>query len=71
MSGLVDMQGVIESMPYDLAAALDSGKVAIPSFGTDELAVRRWRSRTAIASAASLAAIGVAVAATRRFRSAS
>lgn len=71
MKGLAGMSEITEAMPYDLAEALESGKVAIAGIGpVDELALRRRPSRTAIASA-SIAAIGVAVVAGRRFRSAS
>lgn len=73
MRGLTELRAAIETMPYDLAAA----------FERDEASMRRTRphraisddgrraSRAAIASAASLAAIGVAVVARRRLRSAS
>ena len=68
LRGLGEMAHVVEQMPYDLAEALhEGGLVASDSLDAYPNTPRR-ASRTAIASAASIAAIGAVVIAGRRLR---
>lgn len=70
LRGLVDLSEIIELMPYDVSSELDPGFTSVVGEdGIDDLLGRRRPSRAAIASAASLAAIGAVVIAGRRIRS--
>lgn len=59
----------IEPAPHDLAAALDHPMVVVPDGAGDARAPRRRPVWAAVASAASLAAVGAIVVAGRRLRS--
>ena len=73
MRGLTELRAVIETMPYDLAEVFERGELSMRRTRPHRSIYDdgRYTSRAAIASAASLAAIGVAVVARRRLRSAS
>ena len=70
LRGLADLGATTEVMPGDLSADLDSSFATMPA-GQHHVDPfdRRRLSRTTIASAASLAAIGAVVIAGRRVRS--
>ena len=68
MRGLTEMSGVTEPSPTDLSAPFEAGPIVAGT--VPEWEERRRRTKAAIASA-SVAAIGIAVVAGRRLRSAS
>ena len=69
IKGLASLRHEFEPIPYDMTVALDQPMAIVPDGLVASRGARRRSVRAAVASAASLAAIGVVVMAGRRIRS--
>ena len=71
ISALTSLRHEFEPLPYDLTAVLDQPMPVVSDDAGDTVTARRRPVVTAVASAASIAAIGLVVVAGRRLRSVS
>ena len=69
IKGLASLRDAIEPIPYDMTVVLDQPMAVIPERLDQARDTRRRSVRAAVASAASLAAVGVVVLAGRWIRS--